>query len=225
MDFFYVLMKSLISLIGLFLSFGSVGQVFHVSDSSALLVKTTTQSPAHWYIEVFSDCPVDTVLRWKASHFDNIPAQWQISLDDQTAAHANVEVGDSADFNLPANQPFATKLIIGAMLNGTPGHGICYFEVYDPATPDQVQTISYEFIVTPSTNGLTDLEESFLEWNAGLLRTKDGRDADFEVFDLAGRRLIKELNSQLNVQELPKNQQLIIQVKLDNKRAIIRIYN
>lgn len=223
--FFCVVMKNLIFAFGLLLSFGSQAQVFHISDSSALLVKTTSQSPAHWYIEVFSDSPTDTMLRWKATHFDNIPPEWEISMDDQTVSHANVVVGDSADFNLLANQPFATKLIIGAMLNGTTGHGICYFDVYLPEDPSRIQTISYEFIVTPATNGIADLEGSFLEWKAGILKVKAEKEAVFEVFDLSGRLLKKELTSQLTISDLPKNQSLIIKVKVDDKHAIIKIYN
>ncbi len=220
-------MKHLIFSIGLLLSFSSRAQVFHVSDTSALLVKTTSQSPAHWYIEVFSDASVDTMLRWKATHFDNIPPEWEILMDDQTVSHSNVQVGDSADFNLLANQPFATKLIIGGMLNGTPGHGICYFDIYDPYNPSVFQTISYEFIVTPTTNGIADLnDESFLEWKDGFLKVKDERDADFEVFDLSGKSVVKsKLINKFETSSLPKNQLLIIKVKLDNKQAIIKIIN
>ncbi len=223
--FFCAVMKSLIIAVGLLVSLSSQAQVFHVSDSSALLVKTTSQSPAHWYIQVFSDCPVDTVLRWKATHFDNIPMEWEISIDDQTSSHFNVEVGDSADFNLLTNQPFATKLIIGAMLNGTPGHGICYFDVYLPENSSAVQTISYEFIVTPATNGIADLDGSFLEWKAGVLKVKGEKEAAFEVFDLSGRLVKKELTNQFLISDLPKNQSFIIQVKLNDKHAIIKIYN
>lgn len=216
---------------GLFLftcliGFQSLGQTFHVSDTSALIVKTTNQSPAHWYIEVFSDLSVDTSLRWKATHFDNVPIEWEILMDDQTNSYSNVQVGDSADFDLLANQAFAKKLIIGAVLNGTPGHGICYFDVYDPENPSFVQAISYEFIVTSTTNGLPDLNESsFLEWKDGFLQVKDGRDAHFEVVDLAGKAILKnELTNQFEYSTLPKNQVLIIRVTLDNKQAIIKIF-
>lgn len=220
-------MKNLIFSLSLFLSFTSWTQVFHIPDTSALLVKTTSQSPAHWYIEVVSDITSDTSLRWKATHFDNVPVEWQISIDDQTTFHSNVQVGDSADFNLPANQAFATKLIIGAMLNGTPGHGICYFDVYDPDNLSVVQAISYEFIVTPSTNGITEPnEDSFLEWKEGALKVKDEREAEFEVSDMAGKIVLKnKLTNQLIISELPKNQCLLIKVKLDNKQAIVKIYN
>lgn len=220
-------MKNLIFSLGLFLSFTSWTQVFHIPDTSALLVKTTSQSPAHWYIEVVSDIAVDTSLRWKAIHYDNVPVEWQISIDDQTTFHANVQVGDSGDFNLLANQPFATKLIIGAMLNGTPGHGICYFDVYDPDNLAVVQAISYEFIVTPSTNGIADLnDDSFLEWKNGVLRVKNEQDAEFEVYDLAGKTVLKnKLINQLIISDLPKNQTLLIKVKLNNKIAIVKIYN
>nr|WP_294859315.1 hypothetical protein [uncultured Fluviicola sp.] len=209
-----------------FVSFQTLGQTFHVADTSALIVKTTNQSPAHWYIEVFSDLSVDTSLRWKATHFDNVPVEWEIMMDDQTNSYSNVQVGDSADFELLANQPFARKLIISAMLNGTPGHGICYFDVYDPENPSFVQTISYEFIVTLSTNGLADLnEDSFLEWKDGFLVVKDNRDADFEVVDLAGRTVLKnELTNKFDCSALVGNQVLIIKVTLDNNSSIIKIF-
>jgi hypothetical protein len=205
----------------------SLSQTFHVSDTSALIVKTTNQSPAHWYIEVFSDLSIDTSLRWKATHFDNIPVEWEILMDDQTNSYSNVQVGDSAEFELLANQSFAKKLIIGAVLNATPGHGICYFDIYDPENPSFVQTISYEFIVTSSTNGLSVLnEDSFLEWKDGFLIIKNNRDADFEVVDLAGRIVAKnELTNTFDCSGLPENQVLIIKVILDNKQSIIKIIN
>jgi hypothetical protein len=214
-------------LLAFFVGFYSLGQVFHVADTSALIVKTTNQSPAHWYIEVFSDLSVDTSLRWKATHFDNVPLQWEILMDDQTNSYSNVQVGDSADFELLANQAFAKKLIIGAILNGTPGHGICYFDIYDPENPSFVQTISYEFIVTSSTNGLSSLnEDSFLEWKNGFVKVKDGREAVFEVIDLAGERIItNELTNQFNCLNLPKNQLFFIKVRLDSNEAIIKIFN
>lgn len=216
-----------LSLIVFFIGLQSLGQVFHVTDTSALIIKTTNQSPAHWYIEVFSDLSIDTTLRWKATHFDNVPVEWEILMDDQTNSYSNVQVGDSADFELLANQPFAKKLIIGAMLNGTPGHGICYFDIYDPEYPSFVQTISYEFIVTSATNGLLDLgKESFLEWKDGFLNVRDGRDANFEVFDLAGKLIIKnKLINQFNCFILPKNQIFFIKVELDSKQAIIKVFN
>ncbi|WP_430405574.1 hypothetical protein [Fluviicola sp.] len=220
-------MRKALFLIACFVGFQSLGQTFHVSDTSALIVKTTNQSPAHWYIEVFSDLSVDTSLRWKATHFDNVPVEWEILMDDQTNSYSNVQVGDSADFELLANQAFAKKLIIGAVLNGTPGHGICYFDVYDPENPSFVQTISYEFIVTSTVNGLIDLnEDSFLEWKTGILKVKDGREAEFEVIDLAGRTILKnKLTNQLEMSKLSDNQVLIIKVTLDNKTSIIKIFN
>lgn len=226
--FLSCIMKNSVFVVGLLLSFHSWTQVFHVSDTSALLVKTTSQSPAHWYIEVFSDASVDTTLRWKATHFDNVPPEWEILMDDQTVSHSNVQVGDSADFILLTNQPFATKLIIGAILNGTPGHGICYFDIYDPYNPLVIQTISYEFIVTPATNGISVPvnDNSFLEWKDGSLKVKDDRDAMFEVVDLSGKSIIKNrLTNQLNIFDLPKNQILIIKVELETKQAIIKIFN
>jgi hypothetical protein len=219
-------MKTGLILVAFFVGFQSLGQVFHVSDTSALIVKTTNQSPAHWYIEVFSDSSVDTVLRWKATHFDNIPPEWEIAMDDQTASYSNVQVGDSADFDLPANQPFARKLIIGAILNGTPGHGICYFEVYDPNDLSLIKTISYEFIVTGPVNGIVDLnEDSFLEFEDGFLKVKNGQEARFELHDLSGNLLLEnELTNTFNISCLPEGQLYFIKVRLNSKEAIVKLY-
>lgn len=113
------------------------------------------------------------------------------------------------------------------MLNGTPGHGICYFDVYDPDNPAVVQAISYEFIVTPSTNGIADLnDDSFLEWKNGMLLVKNGQEAEFEVYDLAGKIVVKnKLTNTLKISDLLKDQTLLIKVKLEDKVAMIKIYN
>ena len=220
-------MKKALFLVACFVGFRSLGQTFHVTDTSALIVKTTNQSPAHWYIEVFSDLSVDTSLRWKATHFDNVPVEWEILMDDQTNSYSNVQVGDSADFELLANQAFAKKLIIGAILNGTPGHGICYFDIYDPENPSVAQTISYEFVITSTTNGLSNMNaDSFLEWKDGFLIVKDDKEADFEVVDLTGSLIVKnKLTNKFDCSNLPNDQILIIKVTLDNKQSIIKIIN
>lgn len=220
-------MKIALIILVFFLGFRSLGQVFHVSDTSALIVKTTNQSPAHWYIEVFSDITIDTSLRWKATHFDNIPPEWEILMDDQSASYSNVQVGDSADFDLPANQPFARKLIIGAILNGTPGHGICYFDVYDPDNLSFVQTISYEFIVTNPVNGIMELsDDSFLLYEDGFFKVRDGQEADFKIYDLSGKLVLEnKLINKFEISDLPSDQLYLIKVSLKGKEAIIKIYN
>lgn len=202
-------------------------QVFHVDDTSALLIKTTSQSPAHWYIEVISDLSVDTSLRWKAVDFQNVPSEWEISMDDQTNSYSDVQVGDSADFDFPANQTFPKKLIIGAMLNGTPGHGICYFDIYDPDNASVRQTISYEFIVTQATNSLPDLpEDSFVKFADGYLWVTNDRCANFSVYDSNGGLILEnKLINKFNIDLLPKNQLSIIQVILEDKIIILKIIN
>jgi hypothetical protein len=220
-------MKITLIILTFLLGLQSLGQVFHVSDTSALIIKNTNQSPAHWYIEVFSDIATDTSLRWKATHFDNVPPEWEILMDDQSASYSNVQVGDSADFDLPANQPFARKLIIGAVLNGTPGHGICYFDIYDPDNLSFVQTISYEFIVTDQVSGMMELNDnSFLRYEDGFLKVKDGREANFVVYDLGGKIVFEnKLINKLKVSCFPINQLYFIKVKIDDLESIVKIYN
>lgn len=124
----------------------SYGQLFHFDQDSVALVKNTDQSPAHWYLEIISDCATDTTLRWKA-HFVNIPAQWNINFDDQNMFYTTVLDGDSADFTLYSGLSFPQKLIIGAEFNGTPGDGSILFDIYDPDTPQDFVTIEYHYIV------------------------------------------------------------------------------
>ena len=143
----YLGMKKTLTFAFILVATLSFGQSFHFVDTTTTLVKTTDQSPAHWYIEVYNDVQVDTLLRWKAS-FSNIPAAWQISFDDQSNYYTNVLDGDSADFVLLTGLSFPQKLIIGGTLNGTPGVGSVYFDIYDPVNPTNVQRIEYHFVIT-----------------------------------------------------------------------------
>lgn len=132
------------------LLFGMVNlhaQVFHFNDSSTTLIKTTDQTPAHWYLEIENDCGTDTMLRWK-SHFVNCPPEWEINFDTQGGYFFPVLDGDSADFILQDTLDSPQKLIIGNHTNNTPGHGSVFFDIYDPNFPGYVTTIEYEFIIT-----------------------------------------------------------------------------
>ena len=128
-------------------------QVFHFADSSTTLIKTTKQSPAHWYLEIFNDAAIDTTLRWKANFVD-IPAEWSISFDTQAGYFNPIYSGDSADFALMDSMLFPQKLIIGAFTNNTPGEGSVFMDIYDPADPSGLVTIQYEFIITESFSGI-----------------------------------------------------------------------
>lgn len=128
----------------------SFGQAFHFDYHSRTLIKTTNQSPAHWYIEIFNDSGVDTTLRWK-SRFVDVPIEWNMSLDDQNVYHSNLQDNDSADFTLYSGLAIPQKLIIGATLNDTPGDGYVYFDVYDPNDPANFETIFFRFIITEET--------------------------------------------------------------------------
>jgi len=58
------------------------------------------------------------------------------------------------------------------------------------------------------------------------LKVKEGKNADFVAYDLAGKIVLKnELTNQFEYSALPKNQVFIIKVLLDNRLAIIRVFN
>jgi len=137
----------------------SFGQIFHFDEDSTVLIKDVSQSPAHWYLEIFNDIGIDTTLRWKC-HYSNVPAQWNANFDDQNMFYPTVLSGDSADFILYSGLSFPQKLIIGVTLNGTPGIGTYYFDIYNPETPDQFVTIQYHFIVSQSSTELGEIYSS-----------------------------------------------------------------
>lgn len=199
------------------LQFQAAAQSFHVDDTSAVLVKTTAQSPAHWYIEVISDVATDTTLRW-ITHFSDIPSQWTINFDDQTMNHPVIVDNDSMDFVLHPLVDFPQKLIIGAMLNNTPGHGIVYFDLVNPANRTEFQTISYEFIVS-AVAGLNP--EDMPQWltiaNNQLVSSESN--TVFRVFDLSGKWLA---DSKESLDLTWTKQPVIIHVQSDQHQAVFQ---
>lgn len=136
-----------------------LSQAFHFDYHSRTLIKTTNQSPAHWYIEIFNDSGVDTTLRWK-SRFVDVPVEWNMSLDDQNVYHSNLQDNDSSNFTLYSGLTIPQKLIIGATLNDTPGDGYVYFDVYDPNDPGNFETIYFRFIITEEIAGQLENESN-----------------------------------------------------------------
>ncbi|MFK7785667.1 MAG: T9SS type A sorting domain-containing protein [Crocinitomicaceae bacterium] len=176
-----------------FLSFGLnvSAQAFSFVDVSTDLVKTTDQSPAHWYLEIFNDVAVDTTMRWKAVFGSSLPPQWEITFDDQDNFHQPVNDGDSADFTLLAAPPFPQKLIIGAILNNTPGNASVYFDIYDPADPSYVQTIEYRFIISmgSGTMGAEELTEEkwFTQAGRTFTFTEEFNSNEISLYDASGK--------------------------------------
>ncbi|MEO8146842.1 MAG: T9SS type A sorting domain-containing protein [Bacteroidia bacterium] len=125
-----------------------IAQAFHFQNTSATIIKNTSQSPAHWYIQIYNDVAVDTTLRWKAD-VSGVPAAWNITFDDQNNFHNNVQTGDSADFTLFDSLSFPQKLIIGAWTNNVAATGSVFIDVYDPANPSYKVTLEYIFIISP----------------------------------------------------------------------------
>lgn len=172
-------------------------QAFSFVDTSTILVKTTDESPAHWYLEIYNEVGVDTTLRWKAWFDPNMPPQWVITFDDQNNFYNPVSDGDSADFTLYAAPTFPQKLIIGGILNNTPGTASAYFDIYDPADPSYVQTIEYRFIIsmgsgTWGTDELTEEEQWFTQSGRTFTFMDEFNSNDVVLYDNTGRRVLSE---------------------------------
>jgi hypothetical protein len=216
-------MKIALVVLVLFFGFGVFAQTHHFNNNSTTLIKTTDQSPAHWYIEIFNDVGVDTTLRWKA-FFENVPSQWQINFDDQNNNYPNVQDGDSADFTLFVTQQIPQKLIIGAMLNNTPADASVYFEIYNPAVPAVIDTIVYHFIVSSGTQGLSDLmEQNIIDLDKNILRIINDKPTDFSVLDETGRLILSaKQTDQINLSSLKSGQIYFLALNQGKERYLLK---
>lgn len=187
-------MKTFLALFLSLMAGSAIAQSFHFDTDSTALVKTTDQSPAHWYLEVINDVGVDTTLRWKAS-FVNMEAAWEISFDDQDNYHPQVFDGDSADFTAFGNLTFPQKLIIGNTLNNTTGNGKVYFDVYDPQDLATTETIVYHFIISQGTASISTVEmERWYTFGDNTIEfSKELLGEELRVYSLSGQVLLKTI--------------------------------
>lgn len=201
------------------------GQVFHFINTETTLVKTTNQSPAHWYIQIYSDVNVDTTLRWKA-HFINVPSAWHIGFDDGTTNDDSIADLDSNDFVLFTNPPFPQKLIIGNMLHNTVGNGSVCFDIFNPEDRSNMTTICYHFIISQGTAGIAAIlpESLFVKSKDYIEFIGEGK-VQYVVYDGTGKRIFEENSNKLNLVDIEKNQLNYIEVKLNHMSYIIKVIN
>ena len=162
-------------------------QAFHFNDTLTTLVKSTDQSPAHWYLEIFNDTDSDTLLRWKADLSGIMPG-WIISFDDQNNYYPSIMHNDSANFTLYAPPLYPQKLIIGNTLNLVAGIGSVKFCIYNPNEPAFKQWIIYEFIITPgalSVNVVSPLENVIIMEDQ-IDFGDDFMNGNFEIYSIQG---------------------------------------
>jgi hypothetical protein len=214
----------LLLFLGFLTHFTTHSQVFYFNNTSTTLVKTVNQSPAHWYIEIFSNSATDVTLKWKAI-LSQIPSQWVINFDDQTVNHTPVNDGDEAIFTLFPTGEFPQKLIIGAMFNNTPGIGMAAFEISDPNTNDK-DTIRYIFHVTDNLS--VEKSEISLPYSIknGVLTIENNLENSVLIYDESGR-VIDELNNcnSYTIKDLKKNSLFYIQLYCEQKVYSIKYFN
>lgn len=199
-------------------------QTFHFNNSSTTLIKTTNETPAHWYIEIFSDVATDTTLRWKA-FFEDVPSQWVITFDDQNNFYSNVLQGDSADFTLYTNPPLTQKLIIGAFLNNTPANASVYFEIYDPALPQNKDTIAFHFIITQGNLGLSDLlAQNVISIQDDIISSATESPMALEIYDATGKLVFSDCQvDKFDLKNLRNSQNYYLRIKVGNENYMVNI--
>lgn len=201
-------------------------QNFHFVNHEFTLNKTTDQSPAHWYLEIYNDAGVDTNLRWKA-HFDFIPTQWVIHFDDQSNHFTNVQNLDSADFVLQSGLPFPQKLIIGAETNNTIGFGSVLFEIYDPFTPTNRDTIIFNFNITQGVANLSELETNGnYKIENKQICLLNGEKSNFYLSDATGKIVKEKLDTDVfDLYTLNKSEIYFVQFTSGKKQHSLKIMN
>jgi hypothetical protein len=172
----------------LFFAHAAVAQVFNFPQTSTTIIKTTAQSPAHWYIEIENLANVDTILRWKAD-CSNIPAGWTISFDDQNNYYTNVHTGDSADFILYDSLSIPQKLIIGAATNNIAASASVFMEVYIPGDTAPHQVIEYQFVITPATGIESISGEQEIQFLPGAINCSFKVPTQCSIVSLTGQTL------------------------------------
>jgi len=105
-------------------------------------------------------------------------------------------------------------LIIGAFLNETTGHAICYFDIYDPQFPSYKQRISYEFVISKSTTGLNELtSDSWISQKNGKLVTQTNQLVNFSMYGASGKLLLEVKNvSEFDLRQISPNQLVFLQI-------------
>lgn len=198
-------------------------QVFHFEDTSATIIVSLAQSPAHWYLEIYNDCGSDTTLRW-VTHFENIPAEWNIGFSAQNQDWPTIQDLDSSDFTAFVTQDFPQKLIIGATTNQTPGHGTVFFDIFNPVDRNFIQTIEFEFIVGSAALGALD-QVDFLQQKDGSLQVTNGKSTQVTIYDLSGKILLTETSSiGFDLTKWPKQTTSIIHLAQGNKQVVFKYF-
>jgi hypothetical protein len=195
-------------------------QVFHFVDTSTTIIKDITQSPAHWYLEIYNDLNVEDTLRWKA-HFVNIPSQWDINFDTQSGYWDPVLDGDSADFVLMDSLDFPQKLIIGNATNLTVGHGSVFMDIYDPQNPTDLVTIEYEFIITEVGAGIEDeLISHSIFISANQIQFNFSKTGHYSLYSSSGQLLKTESIQSACDLSLQAQGLYIVQVQIGEKQIV-----
>lgn len=204
---------SIITLVFTIVFFQGYSQNFYFNNKETTLVKSINQSPAHWYIEIFSNSSIDQTLRWK-SIFIQIPVEWSISFDNQFEYYPVIHDQDSADFTLFANPALPQKLIIGAKLNNTPGNGTVAFEIYDPLDLNFKDTIEFHFIISDPLAVPIINDTEIYTYDNGLLKISNSKDASLTVYDEMGRLVAMKDNFQVfDLKNLLQNNTYFFELK------------
>lgn len=178
------LFQSILFISTVLLSLKANSQDFYFNNKETTLIKSVNQTPAHWYIEIYSNLSIEKTLKWKAI-FDNIPNEWTVNFDDQTQNHLPVHHGDESNFTLFYGLDFPQKLIIGADFNGVALNGTISFEISDPATNDK-DTIHFHFIVNPlSVEFLEDNQVFRIEKQ--VIKVMNHKNTTLNIVDSQGR--------------------------------------
>lgn len=133
----------------------------------------------------------DLNLRWVIVQND-LPSQWESFVEDPDSAYLVYK--DSADFVLPAVQPFPDKLIVSFNPNWQAGRATVTLKVYNVNDPADSVLITWRANAIELSTGVVVLEESVMQVypnpTNGPLFLK-GDDVQAQVYNLLGELIMK----------------------------------
>lgn len=213
----------ILTLVFTIIFFQGYSQNFYFNTRETTLVKSTNQTPAHWYIQIFSNTTIDQNLRWKA-FFINIPVEWSIAFDDQDQNFPVIHDQDSSDFILLAEPEMIKKLIIGAHLNNTSGNGTVAFEIYDPLDLNSKDTIEFHFIISDPLAVPTINNTEIYTYDNGLLKITNSKDASLTVYDEMGKLVAMMDHFQVfDLKNLLQNQTYFFELKQEKSVYLFKL--
>ena len=216
-------MKSIITAAAIFfVCLSANGQNWNC-DTLINIVKTTNHLQIHTYGNLYNIDDIDVSMTYTA-HLVNIPAVWQLYLDDPSNQYTEVTDGSSANFTLHQgiDSLYPEKMIFGMNHNGVPGHGQLIYNIYPISNPSDSIKMVFDIVINPGTPlGTEELEIDGAFYHAGQGNFHLPLNVEsIKVWNISGK-LITQSENLNNVEfiklDIGNNHFILSEIKIDSR--------